>query len=293
MNDVNETSSEFGITALGILDFPQTPHLLNKKAIKFTMSPQSNDSTQYYSRLGLNMYPLPKGFYTLVVELYSPNDQIKEFEALSSIINIKKQGFVAAGKAWKNVIQIQKNVVTTPDYLLIDMKCGVGQNSSNVGWVILWGIKGLHNSVPSSVYDRIYLVQNDGLLMETGINMNSHKLTNASCNWPVNNSDIATKEYVDISVIFSILNSATSTYADGFIKEQAECLYLCEKGNLNEVEINSSTRKILTLFDHPLSGLNAQQTDPLKQPILSTVKNAKGISFVLMDKMTKWFQTLI
>ena len=56
MNDVNQTSSEFGITVLGILDFPQSPHLLNKKAIKFQMGLQSNDSSRYYSRLGLNMF---------------------------------------------------------------------------------------------------------------------------------------------------------------------------------------------------------------------------------------------
>ena len=56
MNDVNETSSEFGIT-----DFPQSPHLLNKKAIKFQMGLQTNDSTRYYSRLGLNFFSLPEG----------------------------------------------------------------------------------------------------------------------------------------------------------------------------------------------------------------------------------------
>ena len=56
MNDVNQTSSEFGITVLGILDFPQSPHLLNKKAIKFQMGLQTNDSTRYYSRLGLNFF---------------------------------------------------------------------------------------------------------------------------------------------------------------------------------------------------------------------------------------------
>ena len=64
MNDVNETASEFGIKVLGILDFPQSPHLLNKKAIKFQMGLQTNDPTRYYSRLGLDFYKLPEGDYT-------------------------------------------------------------------------------------------------------------------------------------------------------------------------------------------------------------------------------------
>ena len=88
MNDVNETSSEFGIRVLGILDFPQSPHLLNKKAIKFQMGLQTNDSTRYYSRLGLDFFTLPEGDYTLVVEFFHPTNSNIELNCLSTTINV-------------------------------------------------------------------------------------------------------------------------------------------------------------------------------------------------------------
>ena len=99
MNDVSETSSEFGITVLGILDFPQSPHLLNKKAIKFQMGLQTNDSTRYYSRLGLDFYKLPEGQYTLVVEFFHPTNSNIELNCLSTTINVNHQIAGSAGRA--------------------------------------------------------------------------------------------------------------------------------------------------------------------------------------------------
>ena len=101
MNDVNETASEFGITVLGILDFPQSPHLLNKKAIKFQMGLQTNDPTRYYSRLGLDFYKLPEGEYTLVVEFFHPTNTNIELNCLSTTINVNHQIAGSTGKAWK------------------------------------------------------------------------------------------------------------------------------------------------------------------------------------------------
>ena len=65
------------------------------------------------------------------------------------------------------------------------------------------------------------------------IDMNANKIMNLA--FPVNSADAATKQYVDISGIFSILNSATATYVDGYIKQNAECLYSCEKDLKTEV----------------------------------------------------------
>ena len=179
MDDVNETSSEFGITVLGILDFPQSPHLLNKKAIKFQMGLQINDSTRYYSRLGLNMFSLPKGVYTLVVEFFYPTDSNIELNCLSTTINVNHQIAGSVGKAWKNIVQLTKNVTTPPEYLMVDMKCAVDQNSSdNVGWLIVWGVSGHHNNVPSSIYDQPFVFENGKMVMETDLDLNGKRLIN-------------------------------------------------------------------------------------------------------------------
>ena len=179
MNDVNETSSEFGITVLGILDFPQSPHLLNKKAIKFQMGLQPNDSTRYYSRLGLNMFSLPKEEYTLVVEFFHPTNSNIELNCLSTTINVNHQIAGPAGNAWKNVVHLTKYVTTPPEYLMVDMKCDVDpQSSDNVGWLIVWGVKGFHTSVPSSVFDRPFLVETGKMVMETDLDLNGKRLLN-------------------------------------------------------------------------------------------------------------------
>ena len=179
MDDVNETSSEFGITVLGILDFPQSPHLLNKKAIKFQMGLQSNDSTRYYSRLGLNFFTLPEGDYTLVVEFFHPTNSNIELNCLSTTINVNHQIAGSAGSAWKNIVQLSKNVTTTPEYLMVDMKCAVDQDSSNnVGWLIVWGVSGFHSDVPSSVFDQPFVFETGKMVMETDLDLNRKRLLN-------------------------------------------------------------------------------------------------------------------
>ena len=179
MNDVNQTSSEFGITVLGILDFPQSPHLLNKKAIKFQMGLQSNDSSRYYSRLGLNMFSLPEGEYTLVVEFFPPTTKNIELDCLSTTINVNHQNNGVAGKAWKNIVQLTKYVSTPPEYLMVDMKCDVDQKSSdNVGWLIVWGVSGIHTTVPSSVFDQPFVFETGKMVMETDLDLNGKRLLN-------------------------------------------------------------------------------------------------------------------
>ena len=67
MEDADESSSENNIDVLGINDFPESPHQINKKAY-FLKLLFEKDSHQYRSRLGFNLHPLPVGYYTMVVE---------------------------------------------------------------------------------------------------------------------------------------------------------------------------------------------------------------------------------
>ena len=108
------------------------------------------------------------------------------------------------------------------------------------------------------------------------IDMNSNKITNLA--YPLNSADAATKQYVDISGIFSILNSATATYVDGYVKQNAECLYSCERELPSEARFTPSTRAISTLFDQTLSGLNATQSVVARRPKLSTGVDDRMIS---------------
>ena len=89
MQDVNESSSESNITVLGIKKFPQTPHSLNKNAYKFTMKKLAQD--KYASRIGFNVYQLPAGAYTFVVEFFPPSLNNVSIDCRSTSINVNHQ----------------------------------------------------------------------------------------------------------------------------------------------------------------------------------------------------------
>ena len=325
MQDVNESSSELHITVLGIKTFPQTPHTINKNAYKFTMKKDAQN--KYASRLGFNFYRLPAGAHTFVVEFFPPTQTNVSVNCLSTSINVNHQVFKKTPTYCKNLVQLHKWKISPPEYLMVDIKCD-GTSSSpadGTGWMVVYGIEGTHTDVPLSVFDRPFLIHRGDMFMEVDLDMNSQSLTNlptqtdksdaatkeyvdkevklgrimkgdinmnankiSNVAYPTLNADAATKGYVDVAGIFSILNSATAAYVHGYIKQNAECLYFCERGIPTETRFTPSTRAISTLFDQTLSGLNATQSIVARRPKLSTGKNAKRFFFTfdgVVDRM--------
>ena len=71
MADVNESTSESNnIIVSGITHYSESPYTINKKAYNFTIGKGS--SNEYSARLGLNMFKLPEGEFTLVIEFFPP-----------------------------------------------------------------------------------------------------------------------------------------------------------------------------------------------------------------------------
>ena len=54
MEDTDESSSENNIKVLGINDFPNSPHQINKKAYQLQLLFEKGSPNQYRSRLGFN-----------------------------------------------------------------------------------------------------------------------------------------------------------------------------------------------------------------------------------------------
>ena len=67
-----------------------------------------------------------------------------------------------------------------PDYLMIDLKSKGGANTPTRGdgRLIVYGIKGTHNDVSSSVLDTPYVVENGKMVMETDLDLNGKSLLN-------------------------------------------------------------------------------------------------------------------
>jgi len=72
MDDVDDSSSENNIQVLGIVEFSKSPHEINKKADYLKLLFDKSSPNQYQSRIGFNLYKLPIGYYTMVVEWSPP-----------------------------------------------------------------------------------------------------------------------------------------------------------------------------------------------------------------------------
>ena len=273
MEDINESSSESGITVYGINKFPLTPHKIFKKAYEFHMA--KNEQNKYKSRIGFNFYQLPAGTYTFVVEFFPPTTQDVSIDCRSTSINVNHQIFKYFPGYWKNLVQLQKFNISPPEYLMVDIESQALPASSpqGTGWIIVYGVEGTHSNVSSTVLDTPVIIDNGEQIMQVKLNMNMKELFSVPD--PIHDHDAATKKYVDESGINTILNLATSTYIDEYIKENAECLYSVEKALKTEVVFDGSERRVSTLFDQTLSLLNSNQTLQARQPALSTTKNAK------------------
>ena len=178
MADVNESSSESNITVTGIKDFPNTPHTLFKKAYHFTIG--KNAQNEYNARIGFNFNPVPTGAYTYVVEYFPPFMIDVSVDCRSTPLNVNKQIFKKFPTYVKNIVQIHKWQMTTPDYLMIDLKSkgGAATPTRGDGRLIVYGITGTHNDVSSSVLDTPYVVENGKMVMETDLDLNGKRLLN-------------------------------------------------------------------------------------------------------------------
>ena len=178
MTDVNESSSESNITVTGIKDFANTPHTLFKKAYHFTIG--KNAQNEYNARIGFNFNPVFTGAYTYVVEYFPPFMIDVSVDCRSTPLNVKKQIFKKFPTYVKNIVQIHKWQMATPDYLMIDLKSkgGAATPTRGDGRLIVYGIKGTHNDVSSSVLDTPYVVENGKMVMETDLDMNGKRLLN-------------------------------------------------------------------------------------------------------------------
>ena len=178
MTDVNESSSESNITVTGIKDFANTPHTLFKKAYHFTIG--KNAQNEYNARIGFNFNPVPTGAYTYVVEYFPPFMIDVSVDCRSTPLNVNKQIFKKFPTYVKNIVQIHKWQMATPDYLMIDLKSKGGANTPTRGdgRLIVYGITGTHNDVSSSVLDTPYVVENGKMVMETDLDLNGKRLLN-------------------------------------------------------------------------------------------------------------------
>ena len=108
MEDADESSSENNIEVLGINDFPESPHQINKKAYSLKLLFEKGSPNQYQSRLGFNLYKLPVGYYTMVVEWFPPEMNEVSVTPQATTISISDHTTKTFEKYTKTVIHFHR-----------------------------------------------------------------------------------------------------------------------------------------------------------------------------------------
>ena len=156
--DQDESSSERNIIVNGIADFNGSPHK-NKKAYSIDLV-YTPGTQNYDSKIGINLYSLPIGKYTIIMEYYFPEDINISLLAEATTAIINKQVTTSTQNYKKLLVQIDQQTKDTPDYLYFNIR-GTGTTVTNPeGYLIFYGVKEWVDSVPPKIYDHA---------METGM----------------------------------------------------------------------------------------------------------------------------
>ena len=175
MEDADESSSENNIEVLGIRDFSESPHQINKKAYSLKLLFEKGSPNQYRSRLGFNLYKLPVGYYTMVVEWFPP--EMNEISGTAQATTISISNYTTFEKYTKTVIQFHRWNSSPPQYIYLDLH-GTVSNPSLItfGHLIVYGVKETISSVDPSVYDTAFVIENGKMVMQTDLSLNGHRL---------------------------------------------------------------------------------------------------------------------
>ena len=153
LSDQDESASERNIIVHGIVDFNESPHK-NKKAydIDLVYTPGTQN---YDSQIGINLYPLPIGKYTVVMEYYYPDTAPTRIITTANKITFSKVTHEKLTDYDKYTVQFNlSNKDSPPIYLEFTIQ-GSGTTSTNPeGYLVFYGVKGWVNEVPSQIYDK-------------------------------------------------------------------------------------------------------------------------------------------
>ena len=178
MENDDESSSESNIQVLGIVDFSNSPHQINKKAYQLKLLFQKSSPNQYQSRLGFNLYKLPVGYYTLVVEWFPPEMSELSVAVQGTTISISNYVTKTFENYTKTVINFHRWGSSPPQFIYLDLHGTVTFPSLlTIGHLIVYGVKETISNVDPSVYDTAFVIENGKLVMETDLSLNGHNLS--------------------------------------------------------------------------------------------------------------------
>ena len=177
LSDQDESSSENNIRVDEIVDFNGSPHK-NKKAYSVIFTKDSDGSNDYRSRIGINIFPLALGSYTIIMEYYWPENTNIQLTCQATTAWVKKQTSKDFSSYSKIFVQFNQTSKDTPDYLFFNIH-GRAIVTNPQGYLIFYGIKGWVDSVPPQIYDSalessMFEFDNGKMKMNMDLDVNGH-----------------------------------------------------------------------------------------------------------------------
>ena len=178
MENDDESSSESNIQVLGIVNFSNSPHQINKKAYQLKLLFQKSSPNQYQSRLGFNLYKLPVGYYTFVVEWFPPEMNELSVTVQGTTISISNYATKTFENYTKTVVNFHRWGSSPPQFIYLNLNGTVTSPSLlTIGHLIVYGVKETISNVDPSVYDTAFAIENGKMVMETDLSLNGHHLS--------------------------------------------------------------------------------------------------------------------
>ena len=258
LSDQDESSSERNIIVHGIQDFNGSPHK-NKKAYDIDLI-YTSGTRNYDSKIGINLYPLPVGKFTIIMEYYFPEDINISLLAEASTAIINKQTITNFTSYKKQLVQINQQTKDTPDYLFFTIR-GSGTTATNPeGYLVFYGVKEWVDTVPSEIYDHVletgmFEYDNGNMKMYNDIDMNNHNIINS-------NQITSLTDFMNYFILFKNFMK-NKTYIDTFsnfydLKEPSTFIFdgPAISGIQPNMSINSSGSNHITVSGfNPIKGL--------------------------------------
>ena len=177
--DPDELSSERDIIVNGLVDFDQSPHT-NKKAYDIDLVYISG-IRRYNSKIGVNLYPLPIGDYSLVMEYYFPENIDISLVAQATNVQIVKQTRESFPNYKKIIVQFTKTSILLSDYMYFYIHGGGTTSSNPEGYLIFYGVNSLTDDVSPQIYSHplntgMFDYEDDKMKMKMDLDLNGHDL---------------------------------------------------------------------------------------------------------------------
>ena len=272
MEDTDESSSENNIEVLGIVDFPNSPHQINKKAYQLKLLFEKSSPFQYRSRLGFNLYKLPVGYYTMVVEWFPPEMNEISVTAQGTTISISDETTKTFEKYTKTVIHFHRWGSSPPQFIYLDLHGTVSKQSLlTIGHLIVYGVKETISNVDRSVYDTAFVIENGKMVMETDLSLNGHQLRSS------------------IHHINGFLNSTKGN--KNFVLNGAEIMSLPGEAILKNIDIYC-TRPITSSSSHVTVHRHKKISLKLKTSLRNFFTGTLSSSRNFTSKKSGWYQTI-